>query len=124
MKSKIEAYEIKLKQEIQIEKISIDQVIIQQIIKELPNGKSIGFTEISNEMIKNASQPEIVSIITTLLKEIVKSGEIPYFFNVGKILPLVKNDKENCQDMNNIRPITVSDVLANIFEKYVDDHIG
>jgi hypothetical protein len=63
MKNKIEAYENKIKQEIQIEKISIDQVIIHQIIKELPNGKSIGFAEISNEMIKNACQPEIASII-------------------------------------------------------------
>jgi hypothetical protein len=75
-------------------------------------------------MIKNACQAEIVSIITTLVKEIVKCGEIPYFFNVGKILPLIKNNKESYQDLNNIRPITVSDVLANIFEKYVDDHIG
>ena len=41
---------------------------------------------------------------------------ISCFFNVGKIIPIIKKENESNSDMNNIRPITISDSLAKIFE--------
>ena len=43
----------------------------------------------------------------------------PDDFNFGKIYPIVKDNKQSLKDVINLRPITVSDTLSNIFEKYL-----
>ena len=40
-------------------------------------------------------------------------------FNVGKIVPILKLNTGPTDSINNIRPITISDSLSNIFEKYI-----
>ncbi|RNA41785.1 RNA-directed DNA polymerase from mobile element jockey-like [Brachionus plicatilis] len=53
------------------------------------------------------------------MERIINSGIIPNFFNFGKISPVVKDEKKAKNDVNNIRPITISDTLANIYEKLI-----
>ena len=72
-----------------------DNEEIREIIKSLPNGKALGFAEVKNEMIKYACIEEITIIISEIIKEMLKYGEIPYFFNVGKIMTIIKNRKES-----------------------------
>ena len=100
-----------------------DNEEIREIIKSLPNGKALGFAEVTNEMIKYACIEKITIIISEIIREMLKYGKIPYFFNVGEIMPIIKNEKESKTDMSNNRLITISDPLANIFEKNVEQHI-
>ena len=44
-------------------------------------------------------------------------------FYFGKILPIIKDERDSKTEMINIRPITISDPLSNIFEIYVEQHI-
>jgi hypothetical protein len=39
-------------------------------------------------------------------------------FNIGKIVPIIKDPRGDYSSVNNIRPITLSDTLATIFEIY------
>ena len=103
--------------------MEVDREVIRKIMEELPNNKAIGFAEVTNEMFKYSCIEEITIIVSEIIKQMIRFGEMPYFFNVGKIMPIIKDDKESNSELNNIRPITVSDVLANIFEKYVCHHI-
>jgi hypothetical protein len=99
--------------------VQVDKNVIIKILEKLPNGKSMGFAEISNEMIKYGDRENMSMIISALFEKMIQTGQLPYLFNVGKINPLIKNEKERTNDLNKIRPITVSDSIANIFEKYI-----
>ncbi|CAF0805401.1 unnamed protein product [Brachionus calyciflorus] len=41
---------------------------------------------------------------------------IPYLFNISVIKPLLKDSKKSNDDLNNLRPVAISDVFANIYE--------
>jgi hypothetical protein len=93
---------------------------LERIIKELPNNKSIGYQKISNEMIKYSDNVELLAL---LLEKMVNEGKTPHLLNIGLITPILK-DKNECHfDIRNSRPITISDCIPNIFEKYVMDEI-
>ncbi|RNA11297.1 hypothetical protein BpHYR1_016164 [Brachionus plicatilis] len=101
------------------EKIVIDRNDIKKIIAMLPNGKSSGFSEASNEMFKYGTSNTLIHLISALIEKIIYSRIIPSFFNVGKISPIIKDPNKSKSDYNNVRPITVSDTLTNICEKIV-----
>ena len=48
-----------------------------------------------------------------------ENGFMPENFNLGRITPILKDTNKSNKMINNIRPITVSDVISNIFEKYL-----
>ncbi|CAF1046547.1 unnamed protein product, partial [Brachionus calyciflorus] len=98
---------------------SIERNDVKKILEKLPNGKSPGFGEVTNEMFKYGITNTLVELITTLMEKINNSGIIHNFFNIGKILPVIKDENKDNNDPKNIRPITVSDTLANIFEKLI-----
>ena len=41
---------------------------------------------------------------------------MPFHFNVAIMIPIVKDHKKDCNDPNNLRPISISDAISNIFE--------
>ena len=123
-----ETEETRIKQEIikyeeqiakQQKSLVIDRSVIKKIIGKLPNQKAMGFSETSNEMLKYGCIETLSNIIATVFETMISMKIVPYFFNIGKIKPLIKNKTENLSDINNIRPITISDTIANIFEKYI-----
>ena len=99
--------------------ITIEKRVIKDIIENLPNNKAKGFNGISNEMLKYSCVDEVVNIISFIFESMMKTGTIPYLFNVGKINPIIKKEKDCLSELKNVRPITISDVIANIFEKYL-----
>lgn len=119
--NKIEAEVIAHQEKIGKSKIDyqIDVKELAMIIKSLRNNKSVGKAEISNEMIKNGGEKYLLVCVKIIIEKIVQFGVMPKMFNVGKIIPILKDEKLNSDDINNIRPITISDALANIFEKVV-----
>lgn len=97
--------------------------VIKDIIKNLSNGKSSGDSNVTNESLKYCEVERVLVTIQAILQRIVDFGYIPKKFNVGVITPIIKDEHGDLKSVNNIRPITVSDVLANIFEKYMLNHI-
>jgi hypothetical protein len=95
---------------------SINSAELSMIVKTLRNNKAIGFAEVSNEMIKHGGE-KILYFIKLILEKVFQFGKFPHFFNVGKIIPILKDSKASASDINNTRPITISDTLSNIFEK-------
>ncbi|RNA29477.1 hypothetical protein BpHYR1_033950 [Brachionus plicatilis] len=44
----------------------------------------------------------------------IKYNQIPHLVSVGKILPILKKKESQNNDINTIRPITISDTITNI----------
>jgi hypothetical protein len=95
---------------------SINSAELNMILKSLGNNKAIGFAEVSNEMIKYGGE-QLTYFIKLILEKVFQFGKLSHFFNVGKIIPILKDDTASASDINNTRPITISDTLSNIFEK-------
>jgi hypothetical protein len=95
--------------------MQIDQNELNDIINSLGNGKAIGFAEVSNEMWKYGCGTGLEIWVKIIFEKMIETGEMPYLFNVGKIMPITK-DPEKERNLKNLRPITISDSLANIFE--------
>ncbi|RNA02796.1 RNA-directed DNA polymerase from mobile element jockey-like [Brachionus plicatilis] len=98
---------------------TIDSNDIKKIIKELPNGKSSGFGDTCSEMFKYGCIDELSIIIAKIIETMIKNNQFPYQFNVGKRLPIIKNNNGPNNEINYTRPITISDTIANLFEKYI-----
>ncbi|CAF0751774.1 unnamed protein product [Brachionus calyciflorus] len=105
-----------VKETLYIINIKVDQDTIKEIIKELPNSESIRFEEVSNQMLKYGCMDELSEIIAKLIEQMIKYNQKPYLLNVGKILPIHKKSDGQTDDVNNIRPITISDTITNLFE--------
>jgi exonuclease III len=97
-------------------KIEIRTDDIEQIIKNLPNNKKAGVNGISNEHIKYGLNEELVSLLKQIYEVMINTGIFPDDFNIALVTPLVK-DKNILDDPSNTRPISVADVLTNLFEK-------
>jgi endonuclease/exonuclease/phosphatase family metal-dependent hydrolase len=103
-------------------KYEVNKTTLESIIKSLKNNKSVGFGEVSNEMYKYGGET-MLFCVKLIMEKIFEFGKMPHFFNIGKIIPIIKDEKGETDDMNNIRPITISDTLSNIFEKIVISEI-
>ena len=98
---------------------SVNRGHVGKIIKEISNGKSKGFAGAQPEMYKYAYSDELIDIISSIIEIMIRYTITPYLFNVGIIKPLVKDENKGGNDLNNLRPITISDTFANIYEKYM-----
>ena len=102
------------------EPVCISHETILSIIKELPNGKSVGYHGISNEMVKYALSENsfrIVDYYEIIFNKILETSVIPFDFNISIIKPLVKDRNKPTNVLTNIRPVATSDVTPSIFEK-------
>ncbi|CAF0893931.1 unnamed protein product [Brachionus calyciflorus] len=127
-KKRIDEYEEEIERD-KPKHYAVNRLNLANIIKKLPNGKSSGFNDIINENYKYGSSQQLVELVAKIIEIIVNNGIIPSFFNIGKISPVIKDEKQSQCDANNVRPITISDTLANIYEKIVlselnDSHKG
>jgi hypothetical protein len=116
-RAKVELF--KLENENKCFDYSIDDKIIKELIRSIPNGKSIGSAEVSGEMFKYGVSNILISILNIFFTKIIRSRIVPYFFNVGIIKPIVKDTNGDANDVNNLRPITISDILANLYERII-----
>ena len=69
-------------------------------------------------MMKYANRNTIIKLLERVLKEIFETGVVPDM-SIGKIVPIVQDTIKNCNDINNIRPVKISNVYSNIIEKYI-----
>lgn len=106
------------------ENYTIDYNVIESILKNLGNGKSTGIAGAQAEMFKYGTTPVLENIIKLILEKIINLNIMPYFFNVGIIKPIVKDLTKSNNEVKNLRPITISDCIANIYEKVMIHEIG
>jgi hypothetical protein len=108
--------------------IEIDPFKIESIIEKMSNGKMAGHCGVTSDMIKclafNTKPREpnelirepntIVKVIEMILKIIIEKNVFPE--NLSIMLPIVKDPAKSKSDLNNIRPISISNYLANIYD--------
>ena len=92
---------------------------IKDIISGLNNGKSVGISGISNEMVKYCRSPSLYELLRTTYEKMIFHRTIPANFNTTIIKPLVKDPKIPADTVTNLRPIAISDVYSTIYEKIV-----
>ncbi|CAF1136071.1 unnamed protein product, partial [Brachionus calyciflorus] len=96
---------------------------IENAITSLRNGKSVGFGCVSNEMVKYTCSNDLVVILKTVFEKMINFQVVPYLFNISVLKPLVKCSKKSNKDINNLRPVSISDVITNLYEKILLNNI-
>ena len=114
---------VKIEMRSERSEVEVDQAMIERIVNNLQCNKAIGINGVSNEMYRFSGYGKLVSILKYLMNIVLGRAIMPDEFNVGKILPILKDANKSSSDMKNIRPITIADVLANVYEKMVQRKI-
>ena len=61
----------------------------------------------------------LLNCLTLFFNHLVESNNIPSLLNVSIIKPILKDNKKDSNDINNIRPISISNCFAQILEKLI-----
>jgi hypothetical protein len=97
---------------------------VKLILKDLKNGKSTGSRNVSNEMYKYASSTKLVTILTLMIQLLINFGCVFEKINMTIIKPIIKDAKKSLNSINNIRPISISDVFHTVMEKWILDKLN
>ncbi len=97
----------------------VPQHEIKTIIDLLPDDKAIGHRNVSNEMFKYANGDELSGVLKIMFETMINDGIVPNRLNISVIKPLIKDGKKSKSDINNVRPISISDTICTILEKYI-----
>jgi hypothetical protein len=100
-----------------IHDFKIDEKLIKDFINDLPHGKATGIHGVTNEMLKYAAVTELIYIIKIQFETMINYGIVPDNFNTSILKPLIKDSTKSTSDPLNLRPLAVSDVLSNLYEK-------
>ena len=68
-------------------------------------------------MILNCNDIFIKSKLFFYFQNIFKYGVVPKGLNITHIHPIIKDNSLALNDLNNLRPISISNVLAQLFER-------
>jgi retron-type reverse transcriptase len=112
---------LKKLEEIKTAKIEykVDKKRTMKIMKNLANNKAMGAAGVVNEHYKYGPDHVLNEIVAGIFQLMINYQYMPYFFNVGIVKPIIKDASQSCSAINTMRPLTISDTLANIYEKYM-----
>jgi len=96
---------------------SINEADLINILSGLNNNCAQGFSSLPNECFKYGININTIKLIKVIIETFVNYNIKPKFFNVGLVKIIVKDQNKDTKDPSNIRPITISDTIAIIFEK-------
>ncbi len=99
--------------------IKVPWTDIQEIIKNLKNNKATGIINVVNEMYKSINNNWLPKLISIILEIIINDGTMLQSLNIGLLKPIIKDPTKDNKSSNNIRPITLSDPIAVIFENWL-----
>ena len=80
---------------------------------------SAGFDGISNNMIKKSMSDRLICVFKDFMNAILCTGKIPKNFNRSIIIHIVKDKSKKMFDVNNLRPISVSNSLSQMLERII-----
>lgn len=94
--------------------------IISRVIKELKYSNTRGNDGMNNNMVKMILDNDtVIEKIKSFMNMILHTGYVPKKLNTSIIIPIIKDKTKILFDKNNYRPISVSNVLAQILEKII-----
>ena len=91
---------------------------LEEIIKDLKSSQVRGYDSLSYDLQKKSGSDKLNYCVLTFFNDILKYNCIPENFNVSIIKPIIK-DQNKRTDVNNIRPLSISNTLSQIFEKLI-----
>jgi hypothetical protein len=92
---------------------------IEFIIKDLKEPTVSGNDSLTYSLIKNATSPSFKMALVQFFNKFITLNRIPNKLNHSIIKPIIKDQKKSTNDTNNIRPISISNCLSQIFEKLI-----
>jgi len=96
---------------------------ITKILKSLKNKKKGGHNNCCNEMFKYSTTTSLPHIIANLFQNIIRGGYFPDNLNIGLISTIIKDSTAINQELDNTRPINLSEVLSIILEHFILTHV-
>ena len=94
------------------------EIDIKSAIKQTKTSKTKGFDGLNNDMLKYGNTNQIVKFITSLFNKMSNLNHIPLNFNTSIVMPIIKDkSKQNKFDLENMRPISISNALSQLFER-------
>ena len=103
--------------------IDLDYVKFYNVIKKIDNSKVCGIDKISSEMLKHTSEYFKNTYLFLFFKFIFMNCVYPDNFNTSYIKPIIKDHKKPNSDLTNLRPIAISNTLAQLFERLILEYI-
>ena len=101
-------------QTVQLSHTTIMEII--KFIQKLEEGKSCGYDQISNRVLK-ACCVIIAPFLVNLFNKCIDTGVFPDCFKVAKVTPLLKGGDKS--DPNSYRPISLLPSLGKLFERVI-----
>ncbi len=92
---------------------------LEEILKELKASEVKGFDTITYSLIKRVGSEKFNQNLLAFFNNLLKFNCIPENFNVSIIKPIIKDQDKSSDDTNNIRPLSISNCLSQIFEKLI-----
>ncbi|RMZ94629.1 hypothetical protein BpHYR1_003116, partial [Brachionus plicatilis] len=92
---------------------------LKKIISKFDKSKVTGFDKISYNLLKNINFVGFYEILLEFFNQLLLFKKIPKNLNTSKINPILKDNLKNSYDLNNIRPISISNCFAQILEKLI-----
>ncbi|RNA27925.1 RNA-directed DNA polymerase from mobile element jockey-like [Brachionus plicatilis] len=74
-------------------------------------------------MIKFGLSDKLIKILKLIYETLFRYNVMPKIFNIGLVKLLVKDQKKSNSDINNMRPLIISDCWSNILEKILLEEI-
>ena len=104
-------------------KVEFNKTKLDELIKNLQNGKSTGMSGISNEMQKYArndqTENKLVEVLAILFDKIFEYQIVPTNFNLNIIKPIIKDLKQATNTLKNLRAVTIADAIPNVFQNII-----
>ncbi|CAF0948158.1 unnamed protein product, partial [Brachionus calyciflorus] len=97
----------------------VDIAEFEMLVSLSTCNKAAGVSKITKEMFKYGISEKLIDILKFIFEIIVNFKVMPKDFDVGLVDLLVKDNKKDTNDINNLRPLTISDALAILFEKII-----
>ena len=97
----------------------VSSKMIIDCVNDMKPSNSAGFDGISNNMIKKSMSDRLISVLKDFMNAILCTGIIPENFNRSIIIPIIKDKSKKIFDVNNLRPISVSNCLSQMFERII-----
>ena len=86
----------------------------------MKGGKSSDANKIAVEHLHNAAV-NLLSRLASLFNMMLKHSYVPKQFQLGVLIPLIKDQQGNRSDTSNYRGITISPIISKVFEHILKD---
>ena len=100
----------------------VPEYTIKKCLKNIKNNHKCGHDKITGSIIKYCHQESLIIHLSILFTIMFKYNIIPKYFNVSKITPIPK-DNPSSTDLNDFRPLSISNHFSQIFERLILEKI-